>query len=97
MFAFFFFSVALVAITFSIKKGENLTRQTFSKDSMTMNLGKSDASFSEYDSDKFVLVFLLEDTISDIYSLLVQCSTTHHGIQLVLGIYQVEGKPIHLG
>ena len=49
-----FWGVALVAITFSIEKGENLARQTSSKDSMTMNLRKSAASFSESDSDKFL-------------------------------------------
>ena len=47
-------------IAFSIRKGENLARQTSSKDSMTMNLGKSSASPSESDSDRFCLfVFLI--------------------------------------
>ena len=50
-----FFIVALDFITFSMRKVENLARQTSSKDSMTMNLGKSAASFS--DSDRFCLVF----------------------------------------
>ena len=44
-------------ITFSDKKGKNLSRQISSKDSMTMNLRKSAGSFSESDLDKFLLVF----------------------------------------
>ena len=35
--------------TFSIRKGENVSRQTSSKDSITLNLGKSATSFSESD------------------------------------------------
>ena len=55
-------------ITPSIKKGENLARQISSKDSMTMNLGISAATFSETDSDEFLFVyFLLENTISCIF------------------------------
>ena len=46
--------------TFSINKGKNLAKQTFSKDSMTMNLGMSAASFSESDSDRFCFVFHLK-------------------------------------
>ena len=66
---FMFLGAVLVAIIFSIWKGKNLARQTFSKDSMTMNLGKSTASFSESDLDKiFFFFFLLEDTISDVSS-----------------------------
>ena len=83
-----FLEVALVAITFSIKKDENLARQTYSKDSMTINLGKSATSFSKFDLDKFLFVFLLEDAISDVYFLLALCSTINYGIQLVLGMYQ---------
>ena len=64
---------------------------------MIMNLKKSATSFSESDSDRFhfVFVFLLEDTISDVYFLLALCSTTYHGVQLVLGIYQ-GGNPFAL-
>ena len=40
-----------------VRKGENLAWQTSSKDSMTMNLGKSAASPSESDSDRFRLFF----------------------------------------
>ena len=53
-----FLRVALDAITSSIKKELNLAWQTSSEDSMTINLGKSAASFSESDSDKFLLVFV---------------------------------------
>ena len=74
--------VALVGITFTIKKGENLAQQTFSKDSMTMNRGKSAASFSESDSDTFLLGFLLEEAISDVYFSLGLFSITE------LGMYQ---------
>ena len=54
-----FLEVVLNVISFSIKKGENLARQTSSKDLMTMNLGKSAASFSESHTDKFLLVFFI--------------------------------------
>ena len=84
------FGVALVEITFSMRKGENLVRPTSSKDSITMNLGKSIASFSESDSDRFHLVFLFEDTIDAVYFLLALHSTTHLGVQLVLGMNQGE-------
>ena len=70
--------VDLIVITFSVKKGKNLARQTSFKDSMTMNPGKSAASFFEYVSDKFLFVFLLEDTIRDIYFSLVLRSTTNY-------------------
>ena len=53
---FTFLRVALVAIIFSKRKGENLATQT-SKDSMTVNLGKFTASFFESDSDRFLFVF----------------------------------------
>ena len=49
--------IALDMITIFIKKGENLARQIASKDSMIMNLGKSAASVSESDSDKFLFHF----------------------------------------
>ena len=48
------FGVTLIAITFSIRKGENLVKQTSWKDSMTMHLGNSVPSFSVSDSDKFL-------------------------------------------
>ena len=48
---------ALVAITFSMKKRENLARQTSSKDSMTMNLEKSAASFSKFNLNRFLSFF----------------------------------------
>ena len=89
------FGLALVDITFSIRKGENLARHTPSKDSITMNLGKSAASFSESDSQRFRLGFLFEDAISAVYFSLTLRSSTHHGIQLVLGINQ-GGNPFAL-
>ena len=52
-----FFELALGDITFSMRKAENLARDTSSKDSITMNLGKSTASFSESNSERFYLVF----------------------------------------
>ena len=51
------FGIALVEITFSMSKGENLAKQTSSKDSITMNLEKFIASFSESGSDRFRLFF----------------------------------------
>ena len=44
-------------ILFQLEKRENFPRQTSSKDSMTMNLGKSAALFSSSDLDKFRFVF----------------------------------------
>ena len=82
------FGLALVDITFSMRKGENLARHTSSKDSITMNLEKSAASFSESDSERFRLDFLFEDAIYTVYFSLALRSTTHHGIQLVLGMNQ---------
>ena len=89
------FGLALVDITFSVRKGENLARHTSSKDSITMNLGKSAASFSESDSERFRLVFLFEDAISAVYFSLTLRSSTHHGVQLVLGMNQ-GGNPFAL-
>ena len=80
------FGLALLEITFSLRKGENLVRPTSSKDSITMNLGKSPASFSE--SDRFRLVFLFEDVIYAVYFSLALRSTTHHEVQLVLRMNQ---------
>ena len=53
------FGVTLVEITFSMRKGENFASQTSSKDSITMNLGKSTALFSESDSGGFRLSFFI--------------------------------------
>ena len=78
-----------------MRKGENLTWQTSSKDSITMNLGKSAASFSEPDSDRFCLDFLFTDDIYAVYFSLALRSTTHQRVQLVLGINQ-GGNPFAL-
>ena len=51
-----------------------------------MNLGKS-LSVSEWESDKYLSDFLKEAIIGVCFSL-VLCSTTHRGVQLVLGISQ---------
>ena len=60
-----------------------------------MNLRKSAASFSESDSEKFRLDFLFEDAIYAVYFSLALRSTTHHGVQLVLGMNQ-GGNPFAL-
>ena len=78
-----------------MRKGENLTKQTSSKDSITMNLGRSTASFSESDSDRLCLGFFIEDVIYAVYFSLALLSTIHHGVQLVLGMNQ-EGNPFAL-
>ena len=78
-----------------MRKGENLARQTSFKDLITMNLGKSAASFSESDSERFRLDFLFEDAIYVVYFLLPLRSTTHYGVQLVLGMNQ-GGYPFAL-
>ena len=41
---------------------------------------KSAASFSEFDSDKFRLVFLFEDAIDTVYFSLAMCSNTHNRV-----------------
>ena len=92
---FTFFGVARTEIIFSIRNRENLARQTSSRDSMTMNLGKSAASFSESDSDKFLLFFLIKDTMSGFLFSLALCSTTHNGVQLEKGMNQ-RGNPFAL-
>ena len=74
------FGLALVDITFSMRKGENLARQTSSKDSITMNLGKSAVSFSMSDSEKFRLNFLFEDAIYAVYFSLALRSTTESNL-----------------
>ena len=72
-----------------MRKGRNLAWQTSSKDSITMNLGKSAASFS--DSERFHLDFVLRRDIRCIFSLTL-CSSTHHEVQLVIGMNQ-RGSP----
>ena len=78
-----------------MRKGDNLARHTSSKYSMIMNLGKSAASSSESDSDRFRLDFLFEDAIYAVYFSLTLRSTTHHGVQLVWGKNQ-EDNPFAL-
>ena len=87
---FTFFGVALVDNNFSIRKGENLAWLTSSKYSMKMNLEKSTASPSESDSDRFRWVSLWDDTIGAVYFSLALHFTTHHGVQLMLGMNQGE-------
>ena len=53
----------LLEITFSLKNRRNLARQVSSKDSSTMNLGKSAALFTESDLD-FILLF--EEAVSSV-------------------------------
>ena len=59
-----------------------------------MNLGKS-LSVSESESDKYLLDFLKEEAMIGVYFSLVLCSTTHHGVQLVMEISQ-WGNPFAL-
>ena len=79
------FGLALVDITFSTRKEENLARQTSSKDSITMSLLPHSPSLI---LRGFVLNFLFEDAIYAEYFSLALRSTTHHGVQLVLGMNQ---------
>ena len=89
------FGLALVDITFSLRKGENLTRHTSSKDSITMNLRKSAPSFSESDSERFRFDFLFEDAIYAVCFSVALCSSILLGVQLVLGMNQ-GGNPFAL-
>ena len=59
-----------------------------------MNLGKP-LSVSESESDKYILDFLKEEAMIGACFSLVLCSTTHRGVQLVLGISQ-GGNPFAL-
>ena len=52
-----------------------------------MNLRKS-LSVSESESDKYLLDILKEEAMIGVFFSLVLCSTTHRGVQLVLGINQ---------
>ena len=54
-----------------------------------MNLAKS-LSVSKSKSDKYILDFFKEEAMIGVYFSLVLCSTTHCGVQLVLGISQGE-------
>ena len=67
------FGVTLVEIT-CLKKGDNFPWQTSSKDSITMNLGKSVASFSESDSDRSHLFFFNLKTPYMLYILRWPCA-----------------------
>ena len=60
-----------------------------------MNLRMSTASFYKSDSDKSILVFLLEDAISDIYFSLVFCTNIHYRVQHELEIF-LGGNPFAL-
>ena len=51
-----------------------------------MNLGKSAASFSESDSEKFRLDFSFEDAIYAVYFSLALGFTTNHKVTFVLGM-----------
>ena len=57
-----------------------------------MNLGKS-LSVSELESDEYLFDFLKEEVMIGIYYSFILCFTTHHRVQLVLGLSQGE-KPI---
>ena len=59
-----------------------------------MNLGKS-LSVSEAVLDKYLLDFLKEEAMTGVYFSLVLCSTTHHRVQILLGISQ-GGNPFTL-
>ena len=65
--------------------------------SITMNLGKGDSALlsEEFNTEKFHLNFLFEKAIYIICFSLVLCSTTHHRVQLVLGMFQ-GGNPFAL-
>ena len=84
----------LLDIIFSVEKGDCWSNFVFCNDSIMMNLGKS-LYVTESESDKYLLDFLKEAMIGVCFSL-VLCSTTHHRVQLVLGISQ-GGKPIRSG
>ena len=71
-----------------MRKWENFARHISCKDSITMNLGKSAASFSESDSERFRFDLLFEKAIYAVYILLALRSSTHHGVQLVLEMNQ---------
>ena len=84
---FIFFWFDLVDIIFSIRKGDSLYSFISCNDSIMMNLGKS-LSVSDSELDKNLFDFLKKEAMISVYFSLVLCSTTHSGVQLVLGICQ---------
>ena len=85
------FVLALIFVTFSKRKEDNLAKQTSSKYSMTMNLGKSAASHSESDSERFRFAFFIWRR-HDCNLFFI----THHEVQLVLRMYQGETHSLWL-
>ena len=80
---FTFFSFDQLDIIFLIRKGDSWSNFIYCSYSIMMNLRKSLSVF-ESESDKCLLDFW----IICVYFSLLLCSTTHHGVQLVLGISQ---------
>ena len=78
------------------RKGDSWSNFISCSDSKMINLGKS-LSVSESESDRYLLDFLKEEVMICVYFSLVICSTTHHGVQLVLGISRGRGGPIRPG
>ena len=87
-----FFRLALVDITFSIRKGENLARHTSSNNNES---GEVCFLILQVCFWKVPFSFLFEDAIYAVYFSLALRSSTHHGVQLVLGINQ-GGNPFAL-
>ena len=75
------FWLTLAEFTFSMRKSEHLTWHTTSKDSITMNLGKSAVSFSESHSERFRFIFFIfEDAIYAEYCLLALHCTANSNL-----------------
>ena len=72
---------------FSLRKGDDWFNFISSKDSIIMKLANP-VSFSESESDKYHFDFLIEEAIIGVYFSLVPCSSTHRGVQLMLGMNQ---------
>lgn len=86
-----FFSVqgfALLVTKFSIMNGNRLAREVSSTDSILMSLGNSILVFiSESESERFHLFCFYLNLPCDFFHWSL-CSITHHGVQLLMRIYQ---------
>ena len=87
---FTFFGVDLIFITFSLRKGENMAWQTYSKIQWQW-IWESQMPHSQWlFLICFVYFFLFEDAIDAVYFSLTRSPTTHHEVQLVMGYTKEE-------
>ena len=91
---FTFFGFDQLNIIFSIREGDSWSSFVSCNDSIMKWLWKS-VSVSKSELDRYLFDFLKEEAMICVYFSLVLCSTTHHGVQFVLGI-NWRGNPFTL-